>query len=314
MGSAQDGGAEAMLEGLAHQVAHHLARDSTAGRQPPHYFAVAAIETEQHLDRFSVPAANGEHIRAPAQIALKRDHHPIVAALASAVVARQQQLIDPHDPVGALMVDPRTSLRVELAIEQRGDPPISITGALRDDRANHGHQPFVIGSRAARPCNRGLKLLDQVRARHTQRLCHRLHLESPGPCQFERNNSFFERVSSKASFRISASSVFLPNNRSSSRTRACSCLASDSGTTCSSAPRLSSSPCSISRRQRNNRLDERQLRRATRLMLEPGSEASNTSRRFSSAVYRRRFPGCGPSITSIPSGVLVIFLNDTETT
>src|SRR5215472_2042320 len=149
MGSAQDGGAEAMLEGLAHQVAHHLARDSTAGRQPPHYFAVAAIETEQHLDRFSVPAANGEHIRAPAQIALKRDHHPIVAALASAVVARQQQLIDPHDPVGALMVDPRTSLRVELAIEQRGDPPISITGALRDDRANHGHQPFVIGSRAA---------------------------------------------------------------------------------------------------------------------------------------------------------------------
>jgi hypothetical protein len=49
-------------------------------------------------------------------------------------------------------------------------------------------------------------------------------------------------------------------------------------------------------------LDERQLRRATRLMPESGSQASNTCWRFSSAVNRRRFPGCGPSITSIPSG------------
>jgi hypothetical protein len=35
------------------------------------------------------------------------------------------------------------------------------------------------------------------------------------------------------------------------------------------------------------------LRRATKLMLEPGSDPSATSRRFSSTVNRRRFPGCG---------------------
>jgi hypothetical protein len=69
--------------------------------------------------------------------------------------------------------------------------------------------------------------------------------------------------------------------------------------------RLSSSR-SISRRQRNKRLDKIPLRRATKLMLDLGSDASATSRRFSSTVNGRRFPGCGPSITSISSGVFVI--------
>jgi hypothetical protein len=41
-------------------------------------------------------------------------------------------------------------------------------------------------------------------------------------------------------------------------------------------------------------------------MLEPGAIASATNCRFSSAVNRRRLPGCAFSITSIPSGVLVI--------
>src|SRR6516164_2412034 len=200
-------------------------------------------------------------------------------------------------------------LRFELAIEQRGNAAISITRSLGDNRADHRQQPFVIRLRASRPWNCWLQQLDQVRARYSHRLRYRFHLESPSPGQVERNNSFFERLSSRASFRISTSSVCLPNSRSSSRTRARSCLASDRGTTCSSAARLSSSPCSISRRQRNNRLDETPFRLTTRLTLEPGSDASATSKRFSSAVNRRRFPGCGPSITSIPSGVLVIGLS-----
>src|SRR5262249_10281212 len=162
MRCAKHGGAEAMLEGLAHQVAHHLARYSAAGCQPPHHLAVATIETEEHLDRFAVPAADGKHVRAPAQIALKRCHHPVVAALAPAVIARQQQLINPHDPVGPFVVGPRATLRLELAIEQRGNPPISITGALRDNRAHHRHQPFVICSRAAWPRNGGLKCPPRV--------------------------------------------------------------------------------------------------------------------------------------------------------
>jgi len=49
--------------------------------------------------------------------------------------------------------------------------------------------------------------------------------------------------------------------------------------------------------------------RAIRLTLEPGATASATRWRFSSAVKRLRLPGCRPSITSIPSGVLVIGLS-----
>src|SRR5215469_16523297 len=100
----EHGGSEAMLKTFSHQIAHHLARDAAAGRQPSHHLAVAAVEAEQHLDRLAVPAADSEDVRAPAQV-LERYHHAIVAALAPASVTRQQQLIDPHDAVDALVVD-----------------------------------------------------------------------------------------------------------------------------------------------------------------------------------------------------------------
>src|SRR5215469_10054390 len=105
----EHGGSEAMLKTFSHQIAHHLARDSAAGRQPSHHLAVAAVEAEQYLDRLAVPAADSEDIRAPAQIALERYHHAIVTALAPAGITRQQQLIGPHDPVDPLVVDPRTA-------------------------------------------------------------------------------------------------------------------------------------------------------------------------------------------------------------
>src|SRR5262249_20807535 len=78
-----------------------------------------------------------------AQVALERYHHAVVAALAPAAVARQQQLIVPHDAVDALVVDPQTTLRFELAIEQRGNSATSITRSLGDNRADHRQQPFV---------------------------------------------------------------------------------------------------------------------------------------------------------------------------
>src|SRR6516225_2143406 len=121
----EHGGPEAVLKALGHQITHHLTRDSATGRQPSHYLAVAAIETEQYLDRLAIPAANSEDIRAPAQVALERYHHAIVTALAPPTITRQQQLIGPHDAVDSLVVDPRTTLRFELAIEQRGNPAIS---------------------------------------------------------------------------------------------------------------------------------------------------------------------------------------------
>src|SRR5262249_29481001 len=140
------------------------------------------------------------------------------------------------------MVTPGTPLRFQLAIEQRGHSPIAVSCTLGDNRTDLRHQPSVVGLRVWWLSDRRLKSLDQVGACDSHRSGHRFHLESPPPGQLERNSSFFERVSSRASFRISASSVFLPSSRSSSRTRARSCLASESGTTCSSAPKLSSSP------------------------------------------------------------------------
>jgi hypothetical protein len=50
----------------------------------------------------------------------------------------------------------RTTLRFELAIEQRGKSAISITRSLGDNRAHHGQQPFIIWWRASRQWNRWL--------------------------------------------------------------------------------------------------------------------------------------------------------------
>jgi hypothetical protein len=81
---------KAILDGLAHQIAHHLAGHASTGRQPPHRLAIATVEAEEHLDRLSIPAADRKDIGAPAQIALEGDHHALMGALAPAAVARQQ--------------------------------------------------------------------------------------------------------------------------------------------------------------------------------------------------------------------------------
>lgn len=68
---------KAILDGLAHQIAHHLAGHASAGRhQPPHRLAIGTVDAEQHLDRLFIPVADGKDLRAPVQIALEGDRRP----------------------------------------------------------------------------------------------------------------------------------------------------------------------------------------------------------------------------------------------
>src|SRR2546430_1950423 len=105
-----------MLEGFAHQGARHLPAHSTRGCQPAHRLAITAVQTEQHLDRLAVPAPDREHVRTPTQITLERHHYAVMATLAPAARAWQQQLIDPHDAIDPLMVNPCAALAVELSV------------------------------------------------------------------------------------------------------------------------------------------------------------------------------------------------------
>jgi hypothetical protein len=88
----------------------------------------------------------------------------IARSLAPAARAWQQQLIDPHDAIDPLMVNPYAALAVELSVKQCGHPPIAVTCALRHERADQRQQPLVVGTRtvAPSPWGRLLELRDQI--------------------------------------------------------------------------------------------------------------------------------------------------------
>src|SRR5262249_23493850 len=129
----------------------------------------------------------------------------------------------------------------------------------------------------------------QIGAGDPNHLCHGRHRELSFGGDGGSRSCFFDPVAcSSASLRISASSVFLPSSRCSSRTWLCKARYSEAGTTCSPLPAAVSAPSTTSRRHVNSWFGATPCRRATKLTVMPGSKVSSTIRTFSAAVQRRR--------------------------
>src|SRR5690606_11797466 len=137
------------------------------------------------------------------------------------------------------------------------------------------------------PAARSLGPLCCIRARYAQDVAYRLQRSSPGS-NGERAIHFRSRASSTASFRISASSVFLPSSRCSSRICRRAASSSVAGTTASPAPTAVSAPSFSSLRQWNNWFGFTPCRRATSETDIPGSYVARTIASFSEAVHRLR--------------------------
>jgi hypothetical protein len=141
-----------------------------------------------------------------------------------------------HDAIDTLVVGRLETLSQCRAPQHRPDPPVAIGRHLPDHRFDLNHQ---IGLRLRRPPNwlgEGRTYPDRdVRACDIEHFAHRPHWEPPFGHDSDRNKCFFEPAeTSSASFRISASIVFLPSSRCSSRTWLCSDRYSEAGTTGSS--------------------------------------------------------------------------------
>src|SRR5258705_3359937 len=287
------GGAEACLHRLEHQVAHHVAGDATGGGYPTHRFSVAAVQGKGNPHSLPIVAGDLEPVRAPAPVTLTDRDPTIVTARIDgpASVPAQQQLVVAHDAVDTLVVDPSSPFMVTPPIDHGPRPSITVRGQRRDLHFDLGHQFGVIARSAAAPTIVPVAATPcpyvQVGARHTQDFTHDVHRSSPGS-KGERAIHFRSRATSTASFRISASKVFLPSNRCSSRICRRAASSSAAGTTVSPAPTAVSAPTRSSLRQWNTWFGLTPCWRATSDTVMPGSYVSRTIDSFSLADQRRR--------------------------
>ncbi len=98
-------------------------------------------------------------------------------------------------------------------------PPIAIGGHGGDYGLDLLDQGGIRHGRpAARASGARLGLLGKVGAGHSEVVGHDTHREVSFGNETDRSSRFFESTTSKASLSTSASSVFLPKSRCSSRT------------------------------------------------------------------------------------------------
>ncbi len=132
--------------------------------------------------------------------------------------------------------------------------------------------------------------VNKPRARYAENIADRFHWSSPGS-KGERAIQFFERPYSTASFRISASCVFLPSRRCSSLISFIAVANCEAGTTASPAFTAARLPSSYCLRHANTWFGLTPCRRATAETVAPGSRVSCTMATFSWTERRRRRSG-----------------------
>ena len=211
------GGSEAALDAGDHQVADHLAGDAGGGGVPAEDLAVAGVDGEQQADDAAVAAGDLAVVGTPADVRAERYDRTIVGPAGPAGgVGLQGEAGGAQDAEHALAVDRRLAAATTLAIEQGREPAVAVGRALVDEPAQGGQELGVAGLAVGLP---GPALpaggLDQVGTGHAQRVGDGLHREASSSHELDRKGAFFGRASSRASLRISFSSVFRPSRHSS---------------------------------------------------------------------------------------------------
>src|ERR1700690_3369538 len=131
-----------------------------------------------------------------------------------------------HHPMDPFGVDRSKSLYRSLAPEKRPDAPIAIGRLIADDRLDPGDEFFLRRGRAPNPFKGlgegSLETSGDVRSGDAERFTNGFHrIPSLGGESARTRCFFWPPASSRASFRISVSIVFLPSRRCISRSCPC---------------------------------------------------------------------------------------------
>ena len=137
----------------------------------------------------------------------------------------KKQTVDAHDAINAFTIGRLAPFDDGPATQHGPDARVAIGGQVGDHSPDFGEQLVFRQRRAASaPGGAPGRPRRDIGAGDADRLADGLHCEPSLGSDSDRNIAFFELVAtSRASFRISASSVFLPRSRCNSRI--CSCWA-----------------------------------------------------------------------------------------
>ena len=146
-----------------------------------------------------------------------------MAPLDAAGMTIEQEAVDLHHAVNPLVIGRLQASGQRLALEDGVDTSVAVGWQLGDHRLDLCHEFVVWQRRPANPFLRSLShAFDQIGAGDSNHLRHAFHREPSFGGDGASRSRFFDPVAcSNASLRISASSVFLPSSRCSSRTWLC---------------------------------------------------------------------------------------------
>src|SRR3984893_3110803 len=209
-----------MFDGTHHQVTHVLASDAARSGEEAHSFTITAVQCEGNPHLITVVTANLEAVGAPTPIAFIHSDATVVPPLGTTGMAIEHETVGLHHSVDSFVVGRLAPGGQRPTLEDGMDPPVAVGRQLGDGRLDLGHKLLVRQRWPAEPLLRScLPVLPEVEARAPDVLCDGLHGEPSLGSDGGSRSCFFEPVAcSSASLRISASSVFLPSSRWSSRT------------------------------------------------------------------------------------------------
>src|SRR5262245_28806006 len=202
--------AEPLLDTMYHHVPDHLAGDPSRCGHPANDLAVMAVQGKGNPHDLAIPAGELQRVRTPTLIGSACHDGPVVGPWDTApCMPGQQQAAFLHQPVDALGVDRIVAGGSPLALEERGDPPVSVAwpGVHKaPDIASELLPARVWGPRFARlPLARSTRL-----ERATPRVSAIRFTGYPPDAAIATARSFFSRARSRASLRISTSMVLRP--------------------------------------------------------------------------------------------------------
>lgn len=195
-----------------------------ATARPADDLAVVRIDDERGPDDVSVPASELEAVRAPPEVRAHDDDLAVMGEVRPlGVVTVQEKAVRLHDAVDPFMVHRRQAARPELPVQHCRDAAIAISWPGCDEGSDQRQQRRVLRlvvapTRLGRP----LQPVMKVRAGYPEHVRDGLHREPSFSGDCASHIGFFGRALSRASFRISTSSVLRPSWRSSSRMRSSS--------------------------------------------------------------------------------------------
>jgi hypothetical protein len=128
--------AKSGFDGLGNNVLYHFTVNTACGGDIAHYFPIAAVQAEGYPYPFPVPAGDLENIGTPAQVTSVGSNRSIMGSRWLSRIPLKQQLVDFHDPVDPLMVDPGVPSFFQKTVQQRRDTTVSISGPFIDNLPN----------------------------------------------------------------------------------------------------------------------------------------------------------------------------------